>query len=385
MANCKHQAAGCGGCAWLGTPYPAQLAQKRALLQRLLAPCCRAEAVLPVLGMEMPEHYRCKAVATFRADAHGRLLCGMYESGTHHVISADDCLLQNEAATRAVHAVCTAAQECRYTAFDEDRGTGLLRHVLVRYGLFTGQLMAVLVTAQPILPGSKRFTARVRALCPELTTLVQSINERRTTFVLGDREKVLYGSGFIEDKLCGCTFRISPSSFYQVNPLQAQVLYRRAIELAGLDGTQSVIDAYCGTGTIGIAASGAARAVTGVELNPAAVRDAQQNARRNHVGNIRFLCRDAGNFLAQCAAQHERVDAVLLDPPRSGSSPAFLQALCLLQPAKVVYVSCGPDTLARDAAFLCKNGYRVTAVQPVDLFPHTPHVEAVCLLERTKT
>lgn len=379
MATCEKVRMGCGGCQLLALPYPQQLAQKQRQVVSLLG---GLGPVLPILGMEYPFHYRCKVTATFTAGPKGELQCGIYAQGSHRVVPVSSCLLQDEEAERAVQAILQAARQCRYAAYDEDRGTGLVRHVLVRRGLYTGQLLAVLVTAHSQLPGSRRFAGLVRAACPSLTTLVQNINPRRTSVVLGSQQKVLFGPGAIEDELCGYTFRISPTSFYQVNPRQTERLYRCAVEFAGLTGREQVLDAYCGTGTIGLLAAQKAGQVVGVELNPAAVRDAHVNARRNQVRNIHFETEDATLYMEQLARQGTAPDIVLMDPPRTGSTPAFLAALCLLAPRRVVYISCDPVTQARDARCLAQNGYVLRKAQPVDFFPHTQHIECIALFER---
>ena len=245
--------------------------------------------------------------------------------------------------------------------------------------------MVVLVTVSPIFPSKNNFVKALRKEHPEITTVVLNVNDRQTSMVLGDRNIVLYGPGFIKDRLMGLTFRISPSSFYQVNPVQTEVVYGKAMEFAAMTGKERVIDAYCGTGTIGIIASGNARDVIGVELNRDAIRDARMNARENKIRNVRFVPGDAGWFMEGMAAEGEKVEVVLMDPPRSGSDRKFLHSLLTLSPEKIVYVSCNPETLARDLACLTKRDYLVKKMQPVDMFPLTDSVEVVCLLENRRT
>ena len=244
--------------------------------------------------------------------------------------------------------------------------------------------MVVLVTVSPIFPSKNNFVKALRKEHPEITTVVLNVNDRQTSMVLGDRNIVLYGPGFIKDRLMGLTFRISPSSFYQVNPVQTEVLYGKAMEFAAMTGKERVIDAYCGTGTIGIIASRNARDVMGVELNRDAIRDARMNARENKIRNVRFVPGDAGWFMEGMAAEGEKVDVVLMDPPRAGSDRKFLHSLLSLSPEKIVYVSCNPETLARDLAYLTKRDYLVKKMQPVDMFPVTDSVETVCLLGKRK-
>ena len=266
--------------------------------------------------------------------------------------------------------------------FDEDTGYGFLRHVLVRTAHATGEIMVVLITASPVFPSKNNFVKALRKVHPEITTVVQNVNDRNTSMVLGEKEHVLYGPGFIVDVLCGEKFRISSKSFYQINPVQTEKLYNLAIEAAGLTGKELVVDAYCGIGTIGIVAASAAKEVIGVELNKDAVRDAVTNAKVNGEKNIRFYNNDAGKFMVQMASQNAHADVVFMDPPRSGSTEEFMDAVAILNPDRVVYVSCNPETLARDLAYFKKKGYRAEKAWAVDQFPMTGHCETVCLLSR---
>lgn len=378
MTNtCPNFTRKCGGCPLLATPYPEQLAQKQVRLQTLLGKFAPVE---PVRGMETPWHYRNKAIASF-AMRQGKLVCGLYAEGTHTVLPGTDCLLQQEALNRTLEAVLRAACSCHWTAYDEDRGTGLLRHVVLR-GTRNGEVLVTLVTPGPELPGSRNFCAALRKEAPWVAGIVHNINPTSTSAVLGNREKVLYGPGQVLDTLCGLRFAISSRSFYQVNPLQTEVLYRTAIKLADLSGKETVVDAYCGIGTIGLCAASSAGRVLGIERNPAAVRDAIANARRNGVRNARFTCADATEWMEQAARQALHPDVVFLDPPRAGSTPACIGAVARMAPRRVVYVSCDPETLARDVALFSRQGYQAQRFVPVDLFPHTRHVETVALLSK---
>lgn len=242
--------------------------------------------------------------------------------------------------------------------------------------------MVVLVTASPVFPSKNNFVKALRKLHPEITTIVANVNDRNTSMILGDKQQVLYGKGYIEDVLCGKHFRISPKSFYQVNPVQTEILYNKAMEYAELTGKETVIDAYSGIGTIGMVASDKAKQVISVELNGEAVRDAIANARMNKIKNIRFYREDAGRFMVKMAAAGQKADVVFMDPPRAGSDRKFLDSLLRLKPRKVVYISCNPETLKRDLGYLTGNGYRVKKIQPVDMFPMTEEIENVCLLSR---
>ena len=292
--DCKLRTLNCGGCPMLSTEYAEQLKKKESAVRALLG---KYGPVAPIRGMETPYHYRNKVISTFAPAPGGKLTSGIYAARTHKVLPVESCLLQDEVLDKVMLAVRAAANACRYQPFHEDKGTGLLRHCLLRRGVATGQVMVVLVTAQPVLPGAKNF---VKALLAEaekrgvpVTTVVQNYNPRRTSVVLGEDEKVLYGKGFILDTLCGKTYALSPRSFYQVNPIQTAVLYGLAVDAARLTGREVVLDAYCGIGTIGLTASDKARQVVGVELNRDAVRDAIGNAKHNGVKNARFFAADA--------------------------------------------------------------------------------------------
>ena len=368
----------CGGCQ-LDTAYPEQLRFKQRKVERLLR---RFGKAAPIIGMEKPCHYRNKVQAAFYTNRSGKIISGVYQSGTHHVVGIDSCMIEDETADKIIVAVRRLLPSFKLTTYNEDTGRGFLRHVLVRRGFSTNEIMLVLVTGTPVFPSKNNFVKAILKQFPEITTIVQNVNNLSTNLVLGDRQNVLYGKGYIEDVLCGCRFRISPKSFYQINPVQTEVLYGKAIEFAQLRGDETVLDAYCGIGTIGIvAAKNGAGRVIGVELNGDAVRDAITNAKRNNLKNIRFYKGDAGEFMESAAEEEERPDVVFMDPPRAGSNEKFLRSLIKMSPGRVVYVSCNPETLARDLRFLTDNSdYKVKKIQPVDMFPHTEHVETVVLL-----
>ena len=336
--------------------------------------------VSPIIGMEHPYFYRNKVHAVFDHDRKGNVISGIYAEGTHRVIAVEECLIEDKKSQEIIRTIRELLPSFKIKTYNEDTGYGLLRHVLVRRGFETGEIMVVLVTVSPIFPSKNNFVKALRKEHPEITTVVLNVNDRQTSMVLGERNIVLYGPGFIKDRLMGLTFRISPSSFYQVNPVQTEVLYGKAMEFAGMTGKERVIDAYCGTGTIGIIASRNARDVIGVELNRDAIRDARMNARENKIRNVRFVPGDAGWFMEGMAAEGEKVDVVLMDPPRAGSDRKFLHSLLTLSPDKIVYVSCNPETLARDLAYLTKRDYQVKKIQPVDMFPVTDSIETVVLL-----
>ena len=375
----------CGGCHYQGVSYEEQLRVKEKMVGKLMGKFCK---VHPIVGMENPYHYRNKVHAVFDRDRRGNIISGVYKEGTHQVIPVESCMIEDQLADAIIGTIRKLCKSFKIKTYDEDTGYGLLRHVLVKRGFATGQVMVVLVTGSPVFPSRNNFVKALRKEHPEITTIIHNINDKRTSMVLGEREKVMYGKGYIEDILCGKKFRISAKSFYQVNPVQTEVLYKKAIEAAGFTGKEHVIDAYCGIGTIGMIASDHVASVVGVELNRDAVRDAIGNAKAIGIKNVRFVCDDAGKFMVKLAAAAQKdadikvPDVVLMDPPRSGSDEAFLKSLVKMGPETVVYVSCNPVTLERDVKWLEKNGYKAKGVWPVDMFPFTVHVETVCLLSR---
>ncbi|MBR4869599.1 MAG: 23S rRNA (uracil(1939)-C(5))-methyltransferase RlmD, partial [Oscillospiraceae bacterium] len=337
----------------------------------------------PIVGMEDPMHYRCKVHAAFGRGRDGKTVSGVYQAESHRIVAVENCMIEHEAAGKIVAAVKELLAKFKLQPYDEDRRRGFLRHVMVRVGRFSGEVMVVLVTASRLFPGKKEFVKELLRRCPEITTVVQNINDRATSMVLGKDNETLYGPGRISDSLCGLTFLISPSAFYQVNPVQTEVLYGTAMEFAALTGSELVVDAYCGTGTIGLIAAKNAGEVVGVELNRDAVKDAALNAKRNGIKNARFFADDAGKFLCRMAQEGQAADVVFMDPPRSGSSEEFLRALRQVKPEKIVYVSCDPDTLRRDLEILTKGGkYTAVRIRGVDMFPYTEHVETVVELKR---
>ena len=370
----------CGGCQWIEKDYQEQLQVKAARFRKLMEPYCKPE---PIIGMEQPVHYRNKVHAVFGEDRRHNPISGIYEEKSHRIVPVDSCLIENQKADEIIVSIRGLLKSFKIKPYNEDTGYGLLRHVLIRTGHVTGQIMVVLVLSSPIMPSKNNFVKALLKLHPEITTVVLNVNDRNTSMVLGDKEQVIYGKGYIEDVLCGKTFRISPKSFYQVNPVQTEKLYGKALEYAGLTGKETVLDAYCGTGTIGMIASDKAAKVIGVELNPDAVRDARNNAKGNQIKNIQFYQNDAGKFLLEMAEQNTKLDVLLMDPPRSGSSEEFLNAVAQIKPEKVVYISCNPDTLVRDLKYLTKKGYRVVKGVALDLFPFTEHVETCVLIVQT--
>ena len=378
--NCP-VAAKCGGCQLTRLSYAEQLQWKQQRVAELLDGICE---VRPILGMDDPFHYRNKVHAVLAVDKAGKPISGVYAMGTHRVVPVRHCLIEDRRADRIIQTIVAMLPAYKLRIYNEYTHRGFLRHILIRTGHVTGQIMVVLVATSLEFPGKKAFVQELIQRHPEITTVVLNCNQRETSMVLGTKEITLYGEGYMEDELCGKRFRISPQSFYQVNAKQCEVLYRTAIDAAQLTGAETLLDAYCGTGTIGLCASDGCKQLIGVELNADAIRDAKENARRNGVENARFLCDDAGRFMQKLAKEGNAPDVVTMDPPRAGSDQKFLQSLLMLKPKRVVYVSCNPETLARDLRVLVDGGYRAEWATPVDMFPGTEHVETVVLLSHKK-
>ena len=408
----------CGACQHIAKPYDQQLRAKGEYVRQLFAnagvvadDAAASESIFaPVLGMDEPYRYRNKVISPFargkrladgKRGARYEIKTGMYAAHSHRLVDTDGCLIENEQAKQVVRQIKHLMGKFGIEPYDEDTGVGFMRHVVVRVGHESGEMLVTLVTNGDEFPASRAFCRELVHRCPFITTVVQNVNTRQTNVILGEKENRLYGPGFILDTLCGLSFRISSKSFYQVNSVQTEILYNTAIDLAGLHGTQDVIDAYCGTGTIGlVAASRGARSVVGVDSVESAIRDARENARHNGIENAHFVVGDASAFMREFTAGDRLADeglssaggsaagtgpakgetVVFVDPPRAGSTEEFLDSLATLAPQRVVYISCNPETQVRDLAYLQKLGYETTKVVPVDMFPHTNHVETVALV-----
>ena len=373
---CPHRKK-CGGCQLQNLSYEEQLHHKMAKVIKLLGTFHR---VSEIIGMELPYHYRNKVQAAFGTTRGGKIISGIFQSSSHRIVAVDECLLEDKKADEIIVSIRKLLPSFKLTAYNEDTHRGFLRHVLVKRGFKSGEVMVVLVGGTNVFPRKKDFVKALLKLHPEITTIVFNINTKKTSLVLGERQEVLYGSGKIMEELLGCRFRISPKSFYQINPIQTEVLYSKALEFADLKGSDKLLDAYCGIGTIGLIAASKVKSVVGVELNKDAVRDARENMKLNSIKNAEFHCADAGEFMLEKKAAGENFDVVIMDPPRAGASKQFLSCLVKASPERVVYVSCNPETQKRDLFYLTKAGYKVKKIQPVDMFPHTAHCEVVVSL-----
>ena len=393
----------CGGCEWLSVPYPIQLKRKQAQVEELLAPLANINNVTieSIRGMDEPLAYRHKAATPFAPGKGRTVRSGFYASGTHKIIASKECLVEDDRARTILNDVAYLAGQFNIHAYQEDRGKGALRHGVVRCGYATNDVMLVLVVNGQHLPHEQEFIAALRKAHPELTSIFLNVNQKRTNAILGRETRLLWGSTSMSDKLLDCTFEIGPTSFYQTNPQQTEVLYQLAIDgaLAGsklADSEQTgdaqasnlrVLDAYCGTGTIGLCLAHAAEAqginlsLTGVDQVENNIQMARRNARNNKL-EAEFICDDATRYMQALAKDGQNFDVIILDPPRAGSTPTFLKATAQLAQKKIVYVSCNVVTQARDLKVLLDSGFAIERVTPVDMFPHTKHVESVVVLSR---
>ena len=375
----------CGGCQLQHLSYAGQLAAKQQSVRDALDRIGKltAVAVQPVLGMEQPWRYRNKA--QFPVGWQGeQVVTGCYESGSHRIVPTTECLIQQAMNDRLLAAVSQIATELGVTPYDEASGQGILRHVMGRVGIATGEVMVVLVTTQKDFPGNNELVRRLKQAVPELTSIQQNINAAKTNVILGRETIVRWGATVIQDRIGRFTFQISAESFFQVNSLQTQVLYEQAVQAAGLGGGETVFDLYSGTGTISLFLAEKAGHVYGIEYSRAAVQDAEKNAQANGVGNVSFIAGDVAEKIVDLRDKGIAPDVIVLDPPRAGCETSVLETAAAMGPRRIVYVSCNPATLARDLAILAELGYVTQAVQPVDMFPQTYHVEVVAVIERKK-
>ena len=341
---------------------------------------CHVE-VLPCLMMEKPWYYRNKVQVP--VGLHGNtIVTGFYKQHSNDIVPMEICYIQNNESNRLVNRVRNLLQEAQENPYDKMSHQGNIRHILVKYGLTSQQLMLVLITYQDSIKNINTIVKTLKNEFPDLKTIIQNINKKHDNVILGDKVKVIDGPGYIEDELLGNIYRISVKSFYQVNPKQVEHLYQKAIEFADLKPTDEVIDAYCGIGTISLSMAKYVKKVYGVEIVEQAIIDAKENAQRNHVSNVEFTCQDAGEFMVEFAKQQKHIDVVMVDPPRKGCSQVFLDQLVTLSPDKIIYVSCDVATQARDIAYLQEHNYQVDICQPVDMFPQTHNIENIIRLSK---
>ncbi len=369
----------CSGCQLKNLTYAEQLKLKQSKVNKALAGICSVERIVPAPA---EFRYRNKASAVFFEDRSKTIRWGIYQSAKGEVAAVEQCFIQPKIADEIFCSIAALLKSFKVKLYNHSTKTGFFRSASVRVAESTGQVMLTLVTADGDFPKERSFVNAILKKHSEITTVVRSIYEGDAVIMNGEKEIAVFGDGYIEDELCGKKFRISSRSFYQINSKQTEALYKKAVELALLDETTTFLDAYCGTGTIGIIASAKAKSGVGVEVNSSAVEDAKINAHLNGADNINFFCGDAGEFMEKEAKDGRKFDVVFVDPPRAGCSIKFLKSLIKSSPGKIVYVSCNPETQARDLRFLIKNGYQVKSATPFDMFPQTGHIETVVALSR---
>lgn len=367
----------CGGCQYIHEAYESSLSLKQKRVEKLYS----SHHVKPIIGMDDPYHYRHKVYATFTNTKDGRIMAGLYEERSHRLIDSRMCLIQHSKANAILQTICTIASDMKIEAYDEDRGTGTLRHAYLRVSHATGKVMVVIVIGSKDLKGSNAFVKKLTETHPEIETIILNYNRENTSMILGPKDRILYGKGFIKDTIGGLEFVISAHTFYQVNPLQTEVIYEKALQCAKLDKNDTVLDMCCGIGTISLLAAKHARYVLGVEVNPKSIQDARKNAVRNHIRNAEFMAMDGEEFIHQLM---DTPDVVFLDPPRNGFTASFMEALSKLKPSRIIYVSCNPFTQARDLKVIEKY-YSIEEIQPVDNFPFTDELECIVSLTRKNT
>ncbi len=370
----------CGGCQFQQLSYDAQLKYKQTKVKQAFKRVLHKDLdILPTIGMDNPYNYRNKIQLPIGKDKKGNIITGFYRNNTHEIIAIDECFIEDIRAKHIVSELKSLIKDFKYDIYDEDTGYGLFRHILIRTSAHYDEIMLTLVTTVDEFKGRNNFVKELIKRCPEITSIVQNINKRHTNVILGEKERSLYGPSFIKDSILGVNFLISSKSFFQVNPIQVEKLYSVAINAADLKQNENVFDAYCGIGTIALIASKYAKSVTGVEIVEEAIKDANKNMRLNNINNAKFVCNDAGEELEKEVSNGIIYDTVFVDPPRKGLSEKFVNSLLRVKPNKIVYVSCDPDTLARDINILNKE-YSIKFIQPVDMFPMTFHVETVVSL-----
>jgi len=371
----------CGSCHLLHMDYKSQMELKRKYVINEFKKVKLDSRIDEEIPAEKKEEYRNKMQVSFRLKDR-EIVYGFYEEESHRVIPMKSCLVQSARQNEIVKTIAQIMKEMKIAPYDEDKRTGVIRFVMIREGSVSKEILVTIVTYNDIFPGRSDFIKRLRNKCPYITSIVQNINSRKTSIILGENEKVLYGPGYMLDELCGIKFKISSKTFYQINHDQTEKLYGKVLEYADLKGTEIVIDAYCGVGTIGMVLSKKAKEVYGVELNKQSVINARSNAYDNKIKNIKFVCADATEYLHDLAKENVQIDVLIMDPPRSGSTEKFLNAISKLNPKKIVYVSCDASTLARDLSYLLKvnKNYEIRKKCIVDMFVGTYHVETITLL-----
>lgn len=371
----------CGGCQLLNQKYQETLKFKLDLVNKYLKEQKINHHIDKIIPADQNISYRNKMILAFRK-INGKVVSGFYEENSHQIVDLKECLMNSTTQNQIALGIKKIIEELRILPYDEDKKVGLIRYIIIKEAVSTKEILIVVVTSTENFPSRSEFVKRVRNLSSSIKTIIQNINPRKTSIVLGDKERILFGNGFINDKLMDINFPISSKSFYQVNPLQTIKLYSIVKDYLNPNKNEILLDAYSGVGTIGMIMASSVKEVISVENNKQAVMVGINNAKLNQIRNMHFYCDDATNFIKELAEDRVKIDCLIMDPPRSGSTPVFLHNAISLKPKKIIYVSCGPDTLARDLKILCAKDYKIEESCCVDMFCWTKHIETVVCLEK---
>lgn len=374
--KCK-VATACGGCSFQSLNYPKQLEYKTNKVKDAFKYIAKLDVkVNDCIGMDSPYYYRNKSQMPIKK-INKKVVSGFYKAKSHDIVPIDECVIEDKRSNKIINSIKKIMTDFKIEPYDEDRRYGIIRHILIRTSLHFNEIMVVLVTNCDSFPSRNNFVQVIKKENPEITTIVQNINKRDTNVILGEQERILFGKGYIVDSLCDIKFRISSKSFFQINPIQTEKLYNYIRDNLNLKKTDTLLDAYSGVGTIGMSLADKVKQVISVEIEKSAVKDAIRNAKENKIDNVKFICDDASRYINEL----KELDVLVMDPPRKGSTPEFLKAVNRLKPNNIIYVSCDPNTLARDINYL-KDKYIIKVVQPFDMFPMTYHIETVVHLLR---
>lgn len=374
----------CGGCSNLKCSKALQAKQKQEYVENIMERAGLQVKVAPVLMAKNDLYYRNKVIVGFAKNKEKKVYSGLYAAHSHRVINTSGCLMQPKLVNEIIDEITHLVDSMKIELYNEKTGTGLLRHVMIRYAHSTNQVMVVFVTSKVQFPSRRNLVNALVEKFPQIVTIVQNINTRNTSVVIQNESIVLYGKGMITDILCGLKISFTANSFYQIHSEQCEELYELGKKLLNLRAQDKVLDTYCGVGTIGLTLASSCREVTGVELNEEAIQNARLNAKQNGIKNIRFVAMDSTMFMREARKFHQKYEAIILDPPRAGTTKAFIESACFLQPNRILYISCDPKTQARDLIVFKRFGYYTDEIHPVDIFPYTEHIETVALLTKRK-
>lgn len=374
----------CGGCKYLRESKAAQAKKKQEYVEDIMKRAGLQVKVEPVIMAKNDLFYRNKVIVGFAKNKDKEVYSGLYAPHSHRVINTKGCMMQPKLVNEIIDTITELVDSMKIELYNERTGTGLLRHVMIRYAPSTHQVMVVFVTSKKIFPSRRNLVNELVNKYPQIVTIVQNINPRNTSIVLENETIVLYGDGMITDDLCGLKISFSSESFYQIHSEQCAELYSLAKKLLNLRPQDKVLDTYCGVGTIGLTLADSCREVTGVELNEKAIQNARFNAKQNHIKNIRFVPMDSTMFMKEARKFRQKYEAIVLDPPRAGTTKMFIESACALMPNRILYISCDPKTQARDLIVFKRFGYYTDEIYPVDMFPYTEHIETVALLTKRK-